>query len=93
MPEYGNVYNICSQNIFLPSEFVDIEAAKICLCDIIPIDAFDHGNESAINKCRLDFKRFCNKAQLNNLPSDGYKCVHFAISASSPRQTPLRSQV
>jgi hypothetical protein len=28
-------------------------APEKCLCDIIPDDAFDHGNESAINKCRL----------------------------------------
>jgi hypothetical protein len=41
-------------------------------------------NQPLIN-ADFDFKRFRNKAQLNNSPTDGYKCVcvHFAISASS----------
>jgi len=33
--------------------FANICAPEKCLCEIIPGDAFDHGNESAINKCRL----------------------------------------
>lgn len=67
-----------------------------CLCDIIPTDAFDHGNESSINKCRLDFKRFRNKVQLNNSPADGYKCgcvCAFCNTQPHLRHTPMRRQV